>query len=79
MTNPTRVPLFHQEFWIQVKRLPLCYMMHQMEKFLGNHLGDYVLIDQSKKEEQFGSILRIRVRLDIRKPLRLYVALQLEG
>lgn len=54
-------------------------MTHQMGKFLGNHMGDCVLTDQSRKEEQFGSILRIRIQLDIRKPLRRYVALQLEG
>lgn len=79
MTYPSRVPLVHQESWIQVKGLPFYYMTRQMGKFLGNQLGKYVLTDQSRMKERFGSILRIRVRLDIQKPLRQYVALQLEG
>lgn len=54
-------------------------MTRQMGELLGNHLGEYVLTDQSRKEEQFDSILRIRVRLDVRKPLRHLVALDLEG
>lgn len=60
MTYLTRVLLVHQDFWVQVKGLPFCYITRQMGKFLGNTLGNYVLTDQTLKDEQFGSILRIR-------------------
>ncbi|TQD80743.1 hypothetical protein C1H46_033713 [Malus baccata] len=53
-------------------------MTRQMGKLIGNILGVYVLLDQSKKEFQFGSILRIRVRLDVGKPLRRWVSVQLD-
>ena len=76
---PARVPLFFQEFWIQFKGIPLCYMTRPMGQFLGNLLGESVVTDQSRKEEQFGSILRVRVRLDVRKPLRRFLTVQLEG
>ncbi|RXH90467.1 hypothetical protein DVH24_035231 [Malus domestica] len=50
-----------------------------MGRLIGNHLGEYVLADQSRKEEQFGSILRIRVRIDVHKPLRRCVVVKLDG
>lgn len=62
-----------------MKGLPLSYMTRQMGEVLGNHLGKYVLINQSRKVEQFGCILQIRVRLDVQKPLRRFVTWQLEG
>lgn len=40
-------------------------MTRPMGKFLGNLLGEYVVTDQSRKEEQFGSILWVRVRMDV--------------
>ncbi|KAM1293255.1 hypothetical protein ACFX2H_019942 [Malus domestica] len=79
LTHPARVQLSYQDFWVQIKGLPICYMTRQMGKLIGNILGVYVLLDQSKKEFQFGSILRIRVRLDVGKPLRRWVSVQLDG
>ncbi|KAM1306669.1 hypothetical protein ACFX2H_009024 [Malus domestica] len=35
------------DFWFLIKALPICYMMRQMGKLLGNHLGEYILLDQS--------------------------------
>lgn len=53
-------------------------MTKQMGKLIGNHLGTYVLFDKSRKEEQFGSILRIRVCINVLKLLRRYVTVQIE-
>lgn len=47
--------------------------------FLGNILGRYVLTNQSSMDEQFGSILRVHVRIDVTKPLRPCMVIQLEG
>lgn len=30
ITHPTRIPLMYQELWVQIKRLPLCYMTQNM-------------------------------------------------
>lgn len=54
-------------------------MTRQMGKLLGNNLREYILLDQSRKEEQYGSILRIRVRINVFKPLRRCVAIQIDG
>ncbi|KAM1305899.1 hypothetical protein ACFX2H_008354 [Malus domestica] len=79
LAHLARIPLFFQEFWVQFKGLPLCYMTRSMGKFLGNILGEYVITDQSRKEEQFGSILHVRVRMDVRQPLRRFLIVHLEG
>lgn len=49
LTYPSRIPLRLQEFWVQIKGLPLTNMTRQMGQFIGNHLGEYVLTDQSRK------------------------------
>lgn len=54
-------------------------MMRQMGSFLGNLFGEYMLTDQIRKDKQYGSILRIHVKIDFTKPLRWCVAIQLEG
>lgn len=69
LLHPASIPLWVHEFWVQVKRLPLTYMTRHIGQFIGNQIGVHVLIDQSHKDDIFGSILRIKVELDITKPL----------
>lgn len=45
LTHPFGISLKLQEFWVQVKELPLVYMTRQIAKFVGNHLGTYVVMD----------------------------------
>lgn len=43
--KPAVIPLITQEFWIQVKGLPLPYMTRHMGQFIGNQIGHHVLTD----------------------------------
>lgn len=70
LVHPSQIPFAKQEFWIQIKGLPLVYMTRAMGKHIGEALGDYVVSDHSKKGEFSGNYLRIRVGLDVTKPLR---------
>ncbi|XP_048439353.1 uncharacterized protein At4g02000-like [Pyrus x bretschneideri] len=79
LAYPAQIPLHIQEFWVQFKGLPLCYMTRHMGEFLGNILGEYILMNQNRKDELFGSILRVRVCLDVRNPLQRFVNIQLDG
>ncbi|KAM1070563.1 hypothetical protein ACFX13_002380 [Malus domestica] len=47
VTQPLKVLLSYQDFWVQIKELLICYMTRQMGKLLGNHLGEYILSGQS--------------------------------
>ncbi|KAB2602170.1 hypothetical protein D8674_003175 [Pyrus ussuriensis x Pyrus communis] len=76
--QPLRIPLLFEEFWIQLKGLSMCYMTREMGKFIENLVGEYVVAYQSRKTDQFGSILRVRVRLDVNKPLRRSISIKLE-
>lgn len=66
-----------QEFWIQIKGFSLEFMTREMERIIGEDLGEYVLTDQSRKHEQFGSYIRVRVAIDVTNPLRRYMTVHL--
>lgn len=51
LSNPARVPLVRQEFWVQVKGLPFEFMTEEMGKMIGEALGEYVVTDQSRRRE----------------------------
>lgn len=53
-------------------------MTRQIGQLVGNHLGEYVLTDQSRKSTLNGSILRIRIAIDIPKPLGRSILIKLE-
>lgn len=79
LAHPASILLKFQEFWIQVKGLPLAYMTRHMGQFIGNQIGVHILTDQSRKGDLFGSIMRIRVEIDILKPLRRSLLLSFQG
>lgn len=79
LAHPVRITLHDQEFWIQVKGLPLAYMTQHIGQFIGNQIGEHVLTDQSRKGDVQERILRIRVVIDITKPLCRNLLLFIEG
>lgn len=79
LLDPISISFQRQEFWVQVKGLPLVFMTRAMGKLIGEVLGTYVVTDQSRRGKRFGSYLRIRVILDIGTPLRRWLAVQLSN
>ena len=45
LAHPSRILLNKQEFWIQVKGLPLAYLTRHIGQFIGNHIGVHILTD----------------------------------
>ncbi|VVA40623.1 PREDICTED: At4g02000, partial [Prunus dulcis] len=70
IVQPYKILLVKQKFWVQIKGLPLVYMTKDIGKQIGEALGGYAVSDHCKKGEHCGNYLRIRVGLDVRKPLR---------
>ena len=68
--NPTHVSLFLADFWVQIHDLPYGFMSEKVCKEVGNFIGKFVESD----EKNFGGIwrnyMRIRVSIDVRKPLK---------
>lgn len=79
LANHNKIPFYAQEFWVQIRGLPLAYMTRHMGQFIGNQLGEPILTDQSRKGENEGRLLRIHVALDITKPFRRSLLLYIEG
>ncbi|CAB4272948.1 unnamed protein product [Prunus armeniaca] len=62
-----------------VRGLPLVYMTRAMGKEIGTAVGDFVVADQRKRSDCYGSYLCIRVGIDISKPRRRCMPVRLPG
>ncbi|KAL8105033.1 hypothetical protein AgCh_028992 [Apium graveolens] len=68
--NPVKVPLYELEFWIQIYDLPSGYMTEQVGKQLGDFLGSFILYDQSNNTSIWREYMRIKIKVDVRRPLK---------
>ncbi|KAK4433258.1 hypothetical protein Salat_1088100 [Sesamum alatum] len=75
--NPLRIDLNWSDFHIHIHDLPLNRMTKEIAAFIGNQLGIFRDVDLDKGGQGWGSSLRIRVSLDITKPLYRIVKIQL--
>ncbi|TXG73646.1 hypothetical protein EZV62_002225 [Acer yangbiense] len=58
------------DFWIQIPNAPLLCMTKEMGTFLGQLIGELVDIDVGATGECFGKYMRLRVSIDVTKPLK---------
>ncbi|KAL0436252.1 UNVERIFIED_CONTAM: hypothetical protein Sradi_0333100 [Sesamum radiatum] len=68
--NPSNVNLDWCEFHVHIHGLPLGKMTRDICSFIGNKLGRFVDMDSDDSGVVWGSAVRIRVALDITKPLK---------
>ncbi|KAL0426829.1 UNVERIFIED_CONTAM: hypothetical protein Slati_2857700 [Sesamum latifolium] len=68
--DPKWVDLSHCDFHIHVHGLPLGKMTKEMASFIGNKLGQFKDVDLDSKGDVWGTSIRIRVSIDITKPLK---------
>ena len=64
------MPLFHVEFWIQVHELPCGFMFEKVCKEIGNYIGSHIELDVNNFIGVWRIFMRIRVAIDVRKPLK---------
>uniref|UniRef100_A0A803PRI8 Reverse transcriptase domain-containing protein n=1 Tax=Cannabis sativa TaxID=3483 RepID=A0A803PRI8_CANSA len=69
-TNFTSEDLKFTPFWVQVYRLPFLSKTKTLAIALGNIIGDYKDVYEDSLNEGWGPFLRIRVLLDVSKPLK---------
>ncbi|XP_058746370.1 uncharacterized protein LOC131619274 [Vicia villosa] len=67
--QPADLNLHTGIFWVRVYELPLVLRIEAMARKLGNILGDYVEMD-SKEAYRIGRFLRLKVSMDLQKPLK---------
>jgi hypothetical protein len=62
--------------WIRFQKLPIRLMNKEVGELLGNEVGECLEVDVGDGDVMIGSFLRVKIRLDIRKPLMRGVTVQ---
>jgi 14-3-3 protein epsilon len=64
-----QIPLTHVNMWVQVHDLPTGLMKERVGIPLANYIGTFVEYDKNNNTSFWRQYMRIRVRLDVRRPL----------
>lgn len=77
--SPFEVPLTQTEFWVQAHKLPAGFFTEKIAKAIGNSLGTFVRADKKNFDGTWKTFLRVRVLMDVTKPLRRKMKMKREG
>ncbi|XP_019172069.1 PREDICTED: uncharacterized protein LOC109167503 [Ipomoea nil] len=66
---PIVTPLDTANFWVQLHDLPLGFFSEKTFAAIGNFIGEFIRIDDGAFSGWFKTFVRIRVRINITKPL----------
>ncbi|KAL0442467.1 UNVERIFIED_CONTAM: hypothetical protein Slati_1969400 [Sesamum latifolium] len=67
--NPAEVDLTWCEFQVRIHGLPLGEMTPAIAQFIGGKIGRLLESDQTKDPKSWGSFMRLRIAIDVTKPL----------
>ncbi|XP_040992702.1 uncharacterized protein LOC121239512 [Juglans microcarpa x Juglans regia] len=68
-TPPTEINFTHEPFWIQLHGMPLAAMNIEGGESIGASVGEVITVDVDGEGIEWGKFLRIRLNMDITKPL----------
>lgn len=77
--DPSIVQLNEIDVWVQVHDIPNGFISENILKSVGNFVGKYVKSDPANVEGTWKAYVRIRVTLDIQKPLKRRMKIKREG
>ncbi|KAL5773580.1 hypothetical protein ACOSQ2_013504 [Xanthoceras sorbifolium] len=66
-------------FWIQIQNVPLLCMTKDIGAYLGGLIGEVQDVDLDASGDCFGKFLRVRVFVDVNKPLKRLIRVDLAG
>ncbi|CAL2240421.1 unnamed protein product [Prunus armeniaca] len=66
---PSKMNLKFGDFWVQIRNVPLLKMTKKLARSIGDRIGKCIDISRCEGGEVVGGFMRIRVRIDIAKPL----------
>jgi hypothetical protein len=67
--SPEQVQLNTVPFWIQIHNLPAGYMAETVGRNIGNYVGEFLEYDEKNSSDFWRRYMRVRVMVDVRKPL----------
>lgn len=76
--QPSDLEMHSSEFWARIYDLPLKLRSDAMAQKLGDVLGKFVEVD-SKEGNRLGKFLRVKVSIDLRKPLKRGTVVKYQG
>ena len=68
--SPSEITLDTEVFWIQIHDLPFRMTNKKTDMMIGNSIGKCVDVDTKGQGGVMGNSLRMRVEINITKPLR---------
>lgn len=77
--DPKVIPLKEVEIWIQVYDIPKGLVSENILKGIANYIGEYVKTDPTNLNGLWKAYYRIRVRIDVCKPLKRRMKIKREG
>lgn len=77
--SPAQLVFSHSPFWVQIHDLPLICLTRGVGRKIGESLGKVLEVEVPGEDAGWGRSLRLKVLLDITKPLDRGRALILEG
>ncbi|MBA0702549.1 hypothetical protein Goari_005442 [Gossypium aridum] len=70
MEDPLIVPLIYTPFWVQIHDIPAGFFSERLAIQLGNFIGAFMEYDGSNLGKENRNFMRIRVKIDVRYPLK---------
>lgn len=77
--DPQEMELNEMEIWVQIHDIPKGFLSETVLKNVGMYIGKYVKSDPASLDGTWKPYVRIRVILDIQKPLRRRMKVKREG
>jgi hypothetical protein len=65
--------------WVRISKLPFGIMNKVVGEAIGGEMGEFMEMEKEEDGSAVGRFLRIKIRMDIRKPLMRGVMVQVEG
>jgi hypothetical protein len=72
------INFFFIPIWVRITKLPLRSMSKEAGELIGDEIGEFIEADVGDDGMATGSVLRVKIKLDIRKPLMCGVTVQAE-
>ncbi|GAU47810.1 hypothetical protein TSUD_404150 [Trifolium subterraneum] len=73
------IPLYHVIFWVQIHNVPVGMMLEKVGKGLANYIGEFVEYDKNNSTSFWWQYMRVKVRVDVRRPLKIEKKIMLNG
>jgi hypothetical protein len=79
ITPPSEIDFDKVAFWVRIYDLPLACMGKEIGRQLGTAIGEVLLVETDEKGAAWGEFLRVRVMVDLTKPLLRGRRLKIQG